>query len=224
MIANLAYMSKNNSHKQKLLIAISKDEYFNCHKMGHFGQDCKYPNYWLMKKKNIKQDRDNNSPKPRPQQANIAVIADEKSVSEVFCPGKAYMIAKSTIMSKTRATWYLDSCASWHLTNNHSLYVEKIQPKAWDFTMARGQIICSKDIGKVSIAFADGSSIKRKGMALVPDSKSNLIFMGQLQENRITYHNTDLSILLMQDEVPIAHAKKDQNLFILDFTTSGKTM
>lgn len=38
------------------------------------------------------------------------------------------------------------------------------------------------------------------------------------------YHNSSFSMLLMQDGVPIAHARRDRNLFILDLATSGKVM
>lgn len=207
--ADLAHMSRNNSHKRKLPIATSEDECFNCHRMGHFSRDCKYPDYRLMKKKNTKQDRDDDSPKPRPRRANVAAAADEESDPEPFRPGKTHITAESTIMSRTRATWYLDFCASRHLTNNRSLFVEKIQPKAWDFTTAGGQIICSEGVGTVSIALADGSSIKLEGVSLVPNCESNLISLGQLREHRITYHDTNSSMLLMQDGVPIVHARRD---------------
>ncbi len=65
--ANLAHMSKNSGQKRKAK-ATSEDECFNCHKMGHFGRDCKFPDYRLKKKNSssTKQDCDNNSPRPRP--------------------------------------------------------------------------------------------------------------------------------------------------------------
>lgn len=123
-----------------------------------------------------------------------------------------------------RATWYLESYISYHLANDHSLFVGKIQSKVWDFTTAGGQIICSKGVGMVSIALADGSNINLNGVALVSDYKSNLISLSQLQKNRITYHNTNSYILLMQDGVPITYARRDQNLFILDFAVLRKIM
>lgn len=46
--------------------------------------------------------------------------------------------------------------------------------------MARGQIIYSKSVGMVNIAFADRSSIKLEGMALILDCKLNLISLSQL--------------------------------------------
>lgn len=48
VIADLVHISKNNSHKRKVL---SKDKCFNYHKIGHYGRDYKYPDYKLLKKK-----------------------------------------------------------------------------------------------------------------------------------------------------------------------------
>lgn len=86
VIAKLAHILRNNSYKQNLLIATSKDNCFKYYKIGRFGRDCKYPNYQLMKKKNTKQDRNNNSAKPRLRQANVIATADKESDSELFCP------------------------------------------------------------------------------------------------------------------------------------------
>ncbi len=127
-------------------------------------------------------------------------------------------------MSRTKSTWYLDSCASRHLTNDRSLFIGKILPKAWDFTTAGGQIIQFEGVGTVHISLADGSNIELEGIALVLQCKSNLISLGQLRDNRITYHDNSSSMLLMQDGVPIAHAKRDRNLFILDLAAARKVM
>lgn len=65
--ANLAHMSRNSSQKRKST-ATSEDECFNCHRIGHFSQDCKFPDYRLKKKSSssTKQDFDNNPPRSRP--------------------------------------------------------------------------------------------------------------------------------------------------------------
>lgn len=54
VMAELAHMSKNSSYKRKVT---SEDKYFNCHKMGHYGKDCKYLDYRLLKKKNSSNTR-----------------------------------------------------------------------------------------------------------------------------------------------------------------------
>lgn len=76
----------------------------------------------------------------------------------------------------------------------------------------------------MSITLTDRLSIKFKDVALILNYKSKLIFLAQLQKNKITYHNTNLSMLLMQDDLPIAYAKRDQKLVILNFLTPKKIM
>lgn len=144
---NLTYMSRNSSHKRKT-IATSKDKCLNYHKMRHYRKDCRYPNYKLYNKKrssnNTKQDRDcDNSPRARqnnntqPCKANVAAnLEDKDSDLEPFRSGKALMTTESTIMSRTKSTWYLDLCVSRHLTNDQSFFIGEIRPKVWDFTIA----------------------------------------------------------------------------------------
>lgn len=67
----------------------------------------------------------------------------------------------------------------------------------WDFTTAGGQVIWLEGVRTVRIALADGASIKLEGVALVSECKSNLILLGQLRDNRITYHDKNSSMLLM---------------------------
>lgn len=65
--AELAHRSRNSNQKRKST-ATSEDECFNCHKMGHFGRDCRHPDYRLVKKKstgNVKDRKD--LPRPRHQ-------------------------------------------------------------------------------------------------------------------------------------------------------------
>lgn len=149
VIVDLVYMSRNSSHKRKTTTT-SKDKCFNCHKIGHYRKDCKYPDYRLLNKKrssnNTRQDRDcNNSLRARqnnntqPCKANVtANLKDENSDLKPFCPKKAFITTKLTIMSRTKSMWYLDLCTSRHLTNNQNLFIGEIRPKTWDFRMAGG--------------------------------------------------------------------------------------
>lgn len=235
MIADLAHMVKNSGHKRKTTVT-SKNECFNCYKMGHYGRDCKYPDYRLLNKKkssnNTRQDRDcGNSPRARqnnntqPCRANVTANLKDKNFNlESFRLLKVLMTTKSSIILKTKSTWYLDLCASHHLTNDWNLFIGNIRPKAWDFTTANGQIIRSEGVGTVQIALVNDKSIKLVEVTLITDCKSNLILLGQLRDNRITYHNNRSSIFLMQDGQPIAHVRRDRNLFILDIATTGKVI
>ena len=127
-------------------------------------------------------------------------------------------------MTKAKPIWDLDSYVSCHLTNNQNIFVGKIQPKTWNFTTAGRQIIWSKVVGTIQIVLTGGSSIQLEGVALVPEYESNLILLGQLQDNKITYHDNSASMLLMQDGKPIAYVKRNRNLFVLDFAMPGQIM
>lgn len=74
------------------------------------------------------------------------------------------------------------------------------------------------------IVLADGASIELEGVALVLECKSNLIFLGQLRDNKITYHNENTHMLLTQDGLLIAKVRRDQNLFVLDLAILRKIM
>lgn len=136
MTADLENMSKNSSHKYNKAIAISKDKCFNCHKMCHFGQEYKFPNYYIKKKSsksgsNIKQDWENNLFKPRPQWRNAATnVADNNNSNlKFFCFRKVFITMKSPTILQTRLILYLNLCASYNLTNNQSFFVGKINLK-----------------------------------------------------------------------------------------------
>lgn len=79
-------------------------------------------------------------------------------------------------------------------------------------------------MGKVRIAFADGAVFELKEVALVSECESNFISLGQLCNRRISYQNKNPFIILMQDGVLIAQARKNQNLFILNLATPKKVM
>ncbi len=86
------------------------------------------------------------------------------------------------------------------------------------------QVIRIEEIGNVSIPLTDGNNIKLKNVALAPGCDSNLISLGQLQETRIIYHDNPIAMTLIQQGRVIAHAKRTQNLFILDLAHPERAM
>lgn len=133
-------------------------------------------------------------------------------------------MVKESKMQAPRDLWYLDSCASRHLTNNKDLFIEDIRPKCLDFNTAGGQILQAESIGTIAIPLADGSSLKLRNVAYAPDCDSNLISLGQLCDSNIVYVDNAKAMTLMQSGQPIAHTRRDQNLFILDLVTPNKAM
>lgn len=100
-------------------------------------------------------------------------------------------------MIKTKKTWYLNFCASWHLTNNEKIFVGQIQPKVWDFTTNISQIIWFVDVGTINIFLANRSIIQYQKVTFVLEYKFNLILLRQIWENFITYYNNFLFMTLV---------------------------
>lgn len=93
-----------------------------------------------------------------------------------------------------------------------------------DFTTAGGQTLCAESIGTIAIPLANGSIVKLEGVAYASKCDSNLISPGQLCDSKITFIDNADAMTLVQGGNPIAHARRDQNLFILDLVTPEKVM
>lgn len=161
--------------------------------------------------------------------ANIAALTedndDEDSDPEPFRPGKANMAKeKKNSQQPPKGVWYLDFCASRHLTNNRDLFIKDLYPKCLNFTTTGGQILRAESIGTIAIPLADGSSIRLEGVVYAPECDSNLILLGQLRNSNITYVDNPNTMTLMQGGQAIAHARRDRNLFILDLVSPNKVM
>lgn len=53
-----------------------------------------------------------------------------------------------------------------------------LQPKSLDFTIAKGQVFYSENIGTIAIPFVDGLSLELNNVAYALDYDSNLILLG----------------------------------------------
>lgn len=67
-------------------------------------------------------------------------------------------------------------------------------------------------------------TIKLKEIAYTLEYDANLIFLGQLHDNKITYVNNVDAMTLMQGGYFIAHTKQNQNFFILDLVMPNKVI
>ena len=120
--------------------------------------------------------------------------------------------------------WYLDSCTSRHICNNHEKFVD-LRPKTYEFITAGGNIIRSSQIGTVTLSLKNGSNLTLSNVAYTPECDSNLISLGQLRETGISYHNPAKCMVLKQKGKTIGLATRRKNLFILKTqTTPSKTM
>lgn len=53
---------------------------------------------------------------------------------------------------------------------------------------------------------------------------SNLILLGQLQENRSTYYDNPITMTLRRKDKVITYVKRNQNFFILNLALLGQVM
>lgn len=219
--------SRQNTNKRRATI---DDKCFNCRRIRHFGTDCIALSTWKNNKtdesssNNNSQQRWNNEPKRN--WANIApinTVDNDKSDTKPFRPGMANM-AKDTHQQALKKVWYLNSYAFRHLTNNKDLFVNKLRPKYFDFTITSGQTLRTKSVGTIAIPLVDGSFIRLEGVAYVFEYNSNLILLGQLRDNNIIYVDNKDTITLVQESHTIAHVRKNQNLFIFDLVILNKVM
>lgn len=72
-----------------------------------------------------------------------------------------------------------------------------------------GQIIQTEKIDTLSIPLVNGSKIELQNVALAPKCDSNLIFLGQLWETKITFHDNPTAITSMKNRKIIAKTKRD---------------
>ena len=220
----MAFRDSNGPKKK----AYRDEEYFNCHKLGHFGRDCRQPDRRLARigGPNTKGRTNNRSGSWTPHRANQTTEnLEDSDDKEPFTPGpvgKACM-AKEQLQKVDTDTWFLDSCASRHLCNNRKLF-SNTKTKSIDFVTAAGQVIRTEEIGIVSIPLSGGNTIELHNVALIPGCNFNLISLGQLHESGITYHDNPMTMTLMRNGKVIAEAKREQNLFTLNLADPGKAM
>lgn len=93
-----------------------------------------------------------------------------------------------------------------------------------DFTTASGQTLYAESIDTIAIPLSNDSTIKLEGVAYALKYDSNLISLSQLHDSKITFVDHTDAMTLVQRGSPIAHGRRDQNLFILDLVTPRKVM
>lgn len=79
-------------------------------------------------------------------------------------------------------------------------------------------------IDTIAISLANDSTVKLERVVYAPKCDSNLIFLSELRNSKITFVDNADAITSVQGDGPIIYVKRDYNLFILDLTISGKVM
>lgn len=87
-------------------------------------------------------------------------------------------MAKDAHQQASEEVWYLNSCTSYHLTNNKNLFVYELRSKCLDFITTSGQILHAESVRTIAIPLVDGSFIRLEKVAYVLKYNSNLISLG----------------------------------------------
>lgn len=74
------------------------------------------------------------------------------------------------------------------------------------------------------LSFLTKKFIELLNIVLTRGCDSNLILLGQINENGITHEDNLLRIILIKNGKVIANATRSYNLFIFDCTTQGKVI
>ena len=119
--------------------------------------------------------------------------------------------------------WYLDLCASRYICNNRE-NIANLRSKSYKFVTSRGTIIRSSQVRTITFPLKNCLQLKLSNVAFTPEYDSKLIFLGQLQETGISYHDYPKQMVLKQGGEIIESATRIRNDFVLDTSTLLKTI
>ena len=103
---------------------------------------------------------------------------------ELYLASRAFM----TCEVDEKKEWYLDSCASRHICNNHEKFVD-LRPKTYEFIMVGGNIIGLSQVWTVTLLIKNSSKLNLINVAYTPKCDFNFISLYQFQETGILYYN-----------------------------------
>lgn len=119
--------------------------------------------------------------------------------------------------------WYFNFYISQHICNNKQFF-SNLFSKSYEFIIARGDIIRSKEIGSINLSTQSRAIINLNSIAYILQYDFNWISLSQLQESGITYHDHPNWMILKEGENIIRSASRHRNLFALDIKSTRKTM
>ena len=112
-------------------------------------------------------------------QLQIATTADEIDEDELVTVSKAISLLDE---QESQNSWYIDSAASRHITNNQNLLVNMNSNCKTKVEVANGHIVKAKAIGDIylKVVVKDREVVKvLKNALFVPEMRTNLISMGR---------------------------------------------
>lgn len=119
--------------------------------------------------------------------------------------------------------WYLNSYTLRQICNSEEKFA-KLRLKTYKYVTFEGTIIKSNQFKTVIFPLVNGMQLTLSNVTFAPIYDSNIIWLGQLQEISISYHDHSEQMLLRQAGKIIGSAKRKRNLFILNTETPSRKM
>jgi transposase InsO family protein len=170
--------------KKKGKFDIAKVRCYNCNEKGHFQSDCPEPR---KEKANLAEQEDDDP-------ALLMLEACEVTYQNNFVTEQVFLNEEKVIPKLTgsqESSWYLDSGASNHMTGNPDKFAELDRTVHGKVRFGDGSAVEICGRGAILMQCLTGEHRVLSDVYLIPRLKSNIISLGQLEENGCKYTGED---------------------------------
>ena len=133
---------------------------------------------------------------------------------------------KSTcLLSNAKVTappqWYLDSCASVHITPCEEQFISTLSPSRLLIEIADGSEVQSKGKGDVRISYVSQEGRTRstivRGVHYVPEAASSLLSVGELEDRgaRVVVDSLGKTVTIMRDQKEVLFGQRHRKVWRL---------
>ncbi|RKF81555.1 hypothetical protein GcC1_024035, partial [Golovinomyces cichoracearum] len=127
---------------------------------------------------------------------------------------------KSQLEDSTKLSWLLDTAASQHITNRKDVFEKSIQSSNQQIIVANGQIIQAQGRGSILIPWESSQAkpklLRIRDVLYVPQASENLLSLGQLNKNGISFRTDKNGIILEKNNKLWARGTRYHRIYHLN--------